>query len=167
VSGITVSGEVAHEGELPASAPAEAGLAFARWLGVDWGDKRIGLALADELGMLATPLEAMVRREGKRPPVAELVRRIDSTSARGVLFGLPFDEAGDETPRCAEVRAVAAKVTERTGLPVRFVDERYSTAQALRVIRAQGGSTRGRKGDVDSLTAALLLEQLLRGGARA
>ncbi len=154
--------------EAPAPPPAPvdtgAGLAFARWLGVDWGDRRIGLALADELGLLATPVTGIERRAGKRPPVAELVRRLQTHGARGVLFGLPLDEAGHETPRCAEVREVAARVIERTGLPVRYVDERYSTARALRVIREQGGSTRGRKGEVDSLTAALLLEQLLRGG---
>lgn len=141
------------------------GAAFARWLGVDWGDRRIGLALADELGLLASPLGTIERRAGKRPPVAELVRRLEAAEARGVAFGLPLDEQGEDTPRCLEVRAVAAAVVERTGLPVQFVDERYSTARALRVIREQGGDVRGRKGDVDALAAALVLEQLLRGGA--
>jgi putative holliday junction resolvase len=138
---------------------------FARWLGVDWGDRRIGLAVSDALGMLASPAGVIERRIGKRPPVAELVRRIAALDACGVAFGLPLDEQGDDTPRCAEVRVVAAAVVERTGLPVRFVDERYSTARALRVIREQGGTVRGRKGDVDALSAALVLEQLLRGGA--
>jgi putative Holliday junction resolvase len=141
------------------------GAPFARWLGVDWGDRRIGLALADELGMLASPAGVIERRIGKRPPVAELVRQIEQLGARGIAFGLPLDEQGEDTARCVEVREVAVRTTERTGLPVRFVDERYSTARALRVIRDQGGTVRGRRGDVDALAAALILEQLLRGGA--
>ncbi len=149
---------------MPAARPPAPGTAaYARWLGVDWGEKRVGLALADELGLLATPAGTIERRAGKRPPVAELLRRAETLEARGVAFGLPLDDDGAETPRCAEVRAVAATVAERSGLPVAFVDERYTTARALRTIREQGGAVRGRKGDVDALAAAMVLEQLLRG----
>jgi putative Holliday junction resolvase len=132
-----------------------------RLLAVDWGDRRIGLALSDELGMLASPLGVIVRRAGKRPPIAELVRQAQAHGASGVVFGLPLDGAGDDTPRAVEVRTVGAEFARRTGLPVRFVDERYTTAAALRAIREMGGTTRGRKGDVDALAAAVLLQHAL------
>jgi putative Holliday junction resolvase len=133
-----------------------------RLLAVDWGDKRIGLAVSDELGMLASPAGTIVRRAGKRPPLAELIRHADELNAVEYVFGLPLNEHGVETDRCAEVRAVAAALALRQTLPVRLVDERFTTSAALRSIRAQGGSTRGRKDDVDALAACIMLEGVLR-----
>ena len=77
------------------------------------------------------------------------------------MVGLPLDGNGDDTPRALEARAIAAELEKRTGLPVRLVDERYTTAAALRAIREMGGSTRGRKGDVDALAATVLLQHAL------
>jgi putative Holliday junction resolvase len=141
-------------------------LAAGRLLAVDWGDRRIGLAVSDELGMLASPAGAIVRRAGKRPPLAELERRAVALEATGFVFGLPLDQAGEETPRSAEVRAVAAALAARQPRPVRLVDERFTTAAALRTIREQGGSTRGRREEVDALAASILLEQVLRAASQ-
>ncbi len=138
-----------------------------RTLAIDWGDRRIGLAVSDELGMLASPAGVVTRRVGKRPPIAELLRQADELAVEAFIFGLPIDGDGNETPRSIEVREVASKLAARTERPVRLVDERFTTAAALRTVREQGGSTRGRKGDVDALAAAILLEQVLqaeRGG---
>ena len=132
-----------------------------RLLAVDWGDRRIGLALSDELGMIATPAGTVERRAGKRPPIAELIRRAEALEARGFVVGLPLDGNGDDTQRALEARHVAAELAKRTGLPVRLVDERFTTAAALRSIHEMGGSTRGRKGDVDALAAAILLQHAL------
>jgi putative pre-16S rRNA nuclease len=77
------------------------------------------------------------------------------------VLGLPLDGNGDETPRSVEVRTVGAALAERTGLPVRYVDERFTTAAALRAVREMGGSSRGRKGDVDALAATVLLQHAL------
>lgn len=137
-----------------------------RLLAVDWGDKRIGLAVSDELGMLASSAGAIIRRAGKRPPIAELMRRADEFGVGGYVFGLPIDPDGAETDRCREVREVAAKLVSRQSLPVRLVDERFTTSAALRSIREQGGSTRGRKDDVDALAACILLEGVLRASAQ-
>jgi putative Holliday junction resolvase len=135
---------------------------IARLLAVDWGDKRIGLAVSDELGFLATPSGVIQRRLGKRPPIAELMRRADELGAQGYVFGLPLDPSGAETDRSREVRVVAAKLASRQLLPIRLVDERFTTSAALRSIKEQGGSTRGRKDDVDALAAAVLLDGVLR-----
>lgn len=134
---------------------------LARFLAVDYGEKRVGLAISDPLGMIASPAGFIARRAGKRPPVAELVRRAQSLEVKGFVMGLPLDGNGEETDRTREVRAVGAELEKRTGLPVRYLDERYTTSAALRVVRDMGGSTRGRKGDVDSMAAAILLQQLL------
>jgi len=133
-----------------------------RLLGVDYGERRIGLAISDPIGMIASPAGVIVRRKGKRPPIAEIIRRAEALEARGFVVGLPLDGNGDETPRSTEVRAIADTLAERTGLPVELIDERYTTAAALRAIREMGGSTRGRKGDVDALAATILLQHALQ-----
>lgn len=133
-----------------------------RLLAVDWGDKRIGLAVCDELGLLASAAGTITRRMGKRAPLAELMRRADAVGAQGYVFGLPLDASGGETDRTREVRAVATTLAARQPLPIRLVDERFTSSAALRSIREQGGSTRGRKADVDALAACVLLEGVLR-----
>ncbi len=133
-----------------------------RWLAVDWGERRIGLAISDPTGTIASPAGHIVRRAGKRPPIAELMRRADALEARAFVLGLPLDGEGNDTPRATEVRRIAAALTQRTGLPVRLLDERFTTAAALRAVREMGGSARGRKGDVDALAATVLLQHALR-----
>jgi putative Holliday junction resolvase len=133
-----------------------------RLLAIDYGERRVGLAISDPTGTIASPAGVIVRRAGKRPPIAEIVRRADALEARGFVMGLPLDGNGDETPRTAEVRAIAAELTKRTGFSVVLVDERYTTAKALRAIHEMGGSTKGRKGDVDALAATVLLQHALQ-----
>jgi putative Holliday junction resolvase len=131
-------------------------------MSIDWGERRIGLAVSDPSGTIASPAGVVERRAGKRPPIAELVRRAESLEARAIVMGLPLDGEGEDTPRAVECRRVATELTRRTGLPVALVDERFTTATALRAIRDMGGSTRGRKGDVDALAATVLLQQAMR-----
>ena len=138
-----------------------------RLLGVDYGERRIGLAISDPTGMIASPAGVIVRRMGKRPPIAEIIRRAEALEARGFVVGLPLDGNGDETPRSTEVRAIADTLAKRTGLPVDLIDERYTTAAALRAVREMGGSTRGRKGDVDALAATILLQHALKRSVSA
>ena len=135
--------------------------ALARFLGVDYGRKRIGFAISDPLGMLASPAGFITRREGKRPPITKILSRAHELDARGFVVGLPLDGEGNETEWTAEVRALGAEIAKRTGMPVRFLDERFTTAVALRTMKELGESTRGRKGDVDSLAATVLLQNAL------
>jgi putative holliday junction resolvase len=132
-----------------------------RLLAIDYGDRRVGLAVSDPSGTIASPAGFIERRRGKRPPIAEMIRRAVELEVQGFVVGLPLDENGDDTPRALEARQVAAELEKRTGMPVRLVDERFTTAAALRTIREMGGSTRGRKGDVDSMAATILLQHAL------
>jgi putative Holliday junction resolvase len=135
--------------------------ALARFLAVDYGRKRIGFAISDPLGMIASPAGFITRREGKRAPITKIIARAEELEARGFIIGLPLDGEGLETDWTAEVRAVGVEIAKRTALPVRFYDERFTTAAALRTVREMGESTRGRKGDVDALAATILLQQAL------
>ena len=132
-----------------------------RILAVDWGELRIGLALSDETQTLATPLETLVRRRGKRFPLSRFLELIAQHGPSGVVVGLPLTGEGEEKASAVAARELAGGLADRSGLPVELWDERMSTARALAAIREQGGSTRGRKGDVDSLAAAVLLQHFL------
>ena len=134
---------------------------LARYLAVDYGRKRIGLAISDPLGMIASPAGFIERRAGKRPPITKILARAKELEARGFVLGLPLDGEGLETAWTAEVRALGVEIAKRTGLPIRFLDERFTTAAALRTVKEMGESTRGRKGDVDALAATILLQQAL------
>jgi putative Holliday junction resolvase len=90
-----------------------------------------------------------------------LLELIQAHRPVAVVVGLPLTGEGEEGESAAAARETADAVAARTSLPVELWDERLSTARALRAVREQGGSTRGRKGDVDALAAAILLQHFL------
>jgi putative pre-16S rRNA nuclease len=129
-----------------------------RLLAVDWGDRRIGLALSDESQVLASPLETLSRRAGKRFPMPRFLELVAEHRPVGVVVGLPLTGEGAEAASAVAARELAALIGRRTGLPLELWDERMSTARALGAIREQGGSTRGRREEVDALAAAVVLQ---------
>jgi len=140
-----------------------------RLMAVDWGERRIGLALSDETQVLAQPLTTLTRRAGKRFPMAQLLQLITKHNVVAIVVGLPLDETGAEGDAAHAARALADDIKKRAGeLEVRMWDERMTTARVLAAIREMGGTTRGRKEDVDAMAAALLLQHYLdaqRGSA--
>ena len=134
-------------------------------MAIDWGERRIGLAISDPRGVIASPAGFIARRAGKRPPLAKIVEKAKELDARALVLGLPLDENGDDTARAVEVRSVALELARRTGLSVELVDERYTTAAARRAVRTLGGRPEERPGDIDALSATVLLQHAL-GRAR-
>ena len=133
-----------------------------RLLAVDWGERRIGLALSDETQVLAQPLATLTRRAGKRFPMAQLLQLITTHDVVGIIVGLPLDESGAEGDAAHAARALADDIKSRAGeLEVTMWDERMTTARVLAAVREMGGKTRGRKEDVDAMAAALLLQHYL------
>jgi putative Holliday junction resolvase len=133
-----------------------------RLLSVDWGERRIGLALSDETQTLAQPLATLTRRPGKRFPMAQLLEHITANAVVGIVVGLPLTEDGAEGDAAHAARALADDIKRRAGgLEVTMWDERMTTARVLAAVREMGGSTRGRKADVDAMAAALLLQHYL------
>ena len=132
-----------------------------RILALDWGELRIGLALSDETQLLASPLGTLVRRRGKRFPMPRFLALIASHQPVGLVVGLPLALDGTDSESTRAARELASQVETRTSLPMELWDERLTTARALRAIREQGGTTRGRKEDVDALAASVLLQHVL------
>lgn len=141
-----------------------------RILGIDYGERRIGLALSDPTATIAQPLPTLQRRRGKRPPLADIVRLAAEHDVAAIVVGLPLTAGGNEDDWTREVRAFGRKVGKRSGRPVHFVDERMTSARAERVIRTRLGLPRGereRKDRVDAMAAQLILQAFLDRGPGA
>ena len=139
-----------------------------RLLAVDWGERRIGLALSDESQTLAQPLTTLTRRAGKRFPMRQLLTLLEEHAVIGVVVGLPLAPEGTEGEAARQARELARDIARRAARPVELWDERFTTARALQAVREMGGSVRGRKQDLDALAATLLLQHYLdarRGSA--
>lgn len=137
---------------------------MSRILAIDYGERRIGVAVSDPTGTIASPLTTLVRRAGKRPPWAELARLVEEQEVEAFVVGLPLDLAGEEGAWAAEVREFAAQLQRRHDLPVHWVDERMSSVQAERAVRGIGlkRSDREQKERVDAAAAAIILQAFLR-----
>ena len=131
-----------------------------RVLGIDFGERRIGLALSDPTGTLASPLPTVKRRAGKRPPLATLIGIAESHGVEAFVLGLPLTLSGDESDWTRVVREVGAALSERTGLPVHFVDERFTSVRAEKAVRSIGlpKNKREQKERVDAAAAILILQ---------
>jgi len=134
-------------------------------MGIDYGARRIGIALSDPTGTLASPLTVVERRKGKRPPLRRLEEIARDSGAVHLVVGLPLDLDGREDAWCAETRRMGERLAERLGIPVDFVDERLTSSRAERAIRSSGlpKSKREEKGRVDAAAAALILQAWLDG----
>lgn len=128
-----------------------------RALGLDIGEARIGVAVSDPHGRLASPVTVLDARALAGDP-RPLKRLAEDYDAEIVVVGLPLTLAGEEGPQAAEVRSQAARLAALLGLPVEFHDERLSSAEARRAMRESGLSARQQRGAVDKVAAALVLQ---------
>src|ERR1700743_3285159 len=133
-------------------------------LAVDPGTVRIGVARSDPGGVLASPLTVVRRGRGALDALASLAR---TEEAMEILVGLPRSLSGREGPAAASARKFAADLAARVApLPVRLVDERFTTSTAHEALRASGHDSRARRQTVDSAAAAVLLEAALEAERR-
>ena len=136
-----------------------------RVMGVDFGERRIGVALSDPTRTLASPVRTFVRRRGRRPPWRDLDALAREHDVGRVVMGLPLGLDGEETPWCAEIREAGGELSRRLEVPVDYVDERFTSVRAERAIRSIGLPRRAReqKERVDAAAAALILQRWLDG----
>lgn len=137
-----------------------------RVLGIDYGERRIGLAVTDPTRTIASPLDTLQRRAGRRPPLSRLAEIARELEVEALVVGLPLDLQGNETSWCREVRAFGDALASRLEVPVTYVDERLTSVQATRAVRSVGlgKRERERKERVDASAAALILQAWLDRG---
>lgn len=128
-------------------------------LALDWGQARIGVAACDPEATLAFPVTTVPGGEDALAAVADLIREHRPIE---VVFGLPRRLAGDEGPAARALRTVATRLArELADIPVRLVDERLSTVQASRAMRAAGRNARAQRSRIDQAAAVAILEHAL------
>ncbi len=128
-----------------------------RFLGIDYGTKRVGLAISDGLGMTARPLEVVPRAKvGDR--VAELCREYE---VEMLVVGLPTGLSGSEGDAAEAARALGEELSTATGVAVTYVDERFTSRMAESALLESGMGRRGRRETVDKVAAAIILQAFL------
>lgn len=127
-------------------------------MALDVGGKRTGVAVADELGIIATPVGYVIRGSGDRAAFQELVERWQVDT---LVVGLPTSLSGKEGPQAADVRTYANALAKELELPLEFWDERLTTTIAERALIAGGHRRDRRKERVDAVAAAVILQGYL------
>lgn len=130
------------------------------WIGLDVGERRIGVAVSDELGWFAQPY-SVIERKGLTADVESLVQLAGDCNAQGFVVGLPRRTTGEAGPEVEYVRAFVAALQQQTSLPIEWYDERFSTVVAERALREQGVRGAKRRRRIDQVAAAVILQDFL------
>jgi len=129
-------------------------------IGLDLGDKTVGVAISDLVGTVATPRET-VRRKKFTLDAARLLEIIKERDVGGIVLGLPRNMDGSEGPRCQKTRAFARNLSRLTELPIGFWDERLSTVAAERALLEADTSRKRRAELIDHVAASYILQGAL------
>ncbi len=132
-----------------------------RILAVDYGSRRVGLAVSDPLRMFARPREALAN-EGDDAVVRAIAALVRAECVGEVVLGLPLGREGQDTAQTSLIRAFGELLAAALPVPVRLHDESFTSADAEKLLRERGLNVRQSRGLVDSTAAALLLEEYLR-----
>lgn len=135
-----------------------------RILALDLSGRRIGLAVSDPLGVIAQGLPTLVRTR-RAEDLAAVARVAAQYEVGRIVIGLPLLLDGGEGPEAAAARRFARELARRTGLSVVLHDERFTTAEAERILRAEGVKPRRGKFTADRLAAVLVLQSYLEARA--
>lgn len=139
-----------------------------RLVAIDLGEVRVGVAVSDPGQVVATPAETLdVERGADGPTLDAVVAAVERHDAAGVVVGLPRTLEGREDTAARRARRFAEGVRERTSLPVRLWDERFTTVEAERVLLDADVSRAGRRTSIDRVAASVLLQGVLESQRRA
>jgi putative Holliday junction resolvase len=132
-----------------------------RALGIDLGSKRIGVALSDSAGTMATPYEVVARSGDRQRDHRRIAALAEEAGAECLVVGLPLSLDGSDGPAARAARTEAAELAEATGLAVEMWDERLTTVTADRDLKALGLDAPARRKVVDKVAASVLLQAWL------
>ena len=135
-----------------------------RLLGLDIGERRIGVALSDPLGITAQRL-TIIERQGVAQDLSAIAELVTTHQVEAVIVGLPLTMRGETGEQAKLVQALAEQLAARISCPIRFIDERLTTAQSERALLETDTSRKRRKGLIDQLAAQLILQSYLDGHA--
>ncbi len=131
-----------------------------RILALDVGDKRIGVAVSDLLGILASPLIAIERTSDSKA-IDAILEIADEQEAGEIVVGLPISLSGGYSDQTKSVAAFVRKLEARSPVPVNTADERYSTVEAERLLSQSKPQRARSRGEIDAAAAAVILQSYL------
>lgn len=131
-----------------------------RLLAIDYGSKRVGLAISDAEGRVATPLETVARKDD-RGVARQIARIVEREGVAGLVLGEPRRLDGTRGDAAERVARFARRLEATTGLPVEMVDEALTSVEATRRLRAAGIDPGADPGRVDAVAAQILLQEVL------
>ena len=131
-----------------------------RLMALDVGDRRIGVAVSDPLGLTAQPLLTLIRTN-RRQDMKSLRRLLRKYECSAIVVGNPLYMSGDQSPQAAKAQLFAENLREETGLPVHLWDERLTTTEAHRHLHAAGRAAPEHRAVVDQVAAVLILQSFL------
>ena len=131
------------------------------YLGIDYGTKRIGLAISDPVGTLASPLATVEARGSLADHVRTVLKEADAYAYEEIVVGLPLNMDDTEGPQAKTTRAFGAQLARDSGKKVHYFDERLSSVEAQGVLRESDFTRKKRKARVDSLAAQIILQGFL------
>ncbi len=131
-----------------------------RVLALDVGDRRVGVAVSDPLGLLARPLTVITRRS-KEMDYRTIAALVEEQEVSLVVVGHPLELHGEVGPQARRVERYAAGLAAHLAVPLILWDERLSTAEAEQILHASGESTRQYRGRLDAVAAAVILQSYL------
>ena len=134
-----------------------------RIMGLDYGNKTVGVAISDELKITAQPIETVVReRTNKlRKTYQRLEELISQYEVEKIIVGKPLNMNGTEGEMVSLATGFAEELSRRTGLEVEMLDERLTTSEADRILKETGVAISGRKEHIDKMAAAIILQTYL------
>ena len=132
-----------------------------RYLAIDVGNRRIGVAVSDELGLTAQPVLTLERRSSRREDLRSLARLCRRFGVAGIVVGNPLHLSGDSNPQAAKTQAFAAELGGLTGLPIHLWDERLTSREAHQILYEAGHARQEHRGVVDQVAATLILQSFL------
>ncbi len=132
-----------------------------RYLALDVGAKRIGVAVSDELGLTAQPVLTLERKRNPRDDLKSIARLAKRFAVAGIVVGNPLHLSGEVSPRAAKTQAFAAELGTLTGLPVHLWDERLTTREAHQILYEAGHARQDHRRVVDQVAATLILQSFL------
>lgn len=132
-------------------------LTHGKYLGVDYGDVRTGLAECDVSGLLAGPI-GTISEGGMRNTAVRVAKEAESRSCKKIVIGMPKNMNGSEGPRADTVKAFAKILSELTAIPIDFYDERMTTMEAYRFLDSTATYGKKRKNAIDTLSAEIILQ---------
>lgn len=135
--------------------------AHPRFLGLDIGSRRIGVAVSDELGLTAQPVLTLERRSNRREDLRSLARLCRRFGVVGIVVGNPLHLSGESSPQAARNQAFAAGLGELTGLPIHLWDERLTSHEAHQILYEAGHARQKHRKVVDQVAATLILQSFL------